>query len=152
MAWVNPNPDAPIGKRGLIVTLDMVRLSWADAYCETGIGNDEDGHNNTQKLLDYGKAHGINFPAAEWCANYSKNGIKPGEGFLPSKTQLLLMASNRYVIIFALKKVCESVFYDWLWSSSEAYKGYAWIVYSSEAGVGRHNMTDKYYVRCVIAF
>ena len=59
VAWINPNPNAPIGERGLIITPDEVTLEWVYEDCEAGICDEEDGQANTRKLIAYGKEHGI---------------------------------------------------------------------------------------------
>ena len=41
VAWLNPDPNAPVGKRGLILTPDAMLKLWADKNCETGIGDEE---------------------------------------------------------------------------------------------------------------
>ena len=152
VAWINPNPNAPIGKRGLIITPDEVTLEWADKYYETGVCDEEDGHANTKGLIAYGKEHVISFPAAEWCYAYSKNGVKPGEGFLPAKNQLKRIVANRDIINSALKKIGGVILDGWIWSSSEESTNYAWGVSASYGGVGDLDKGLSFYVRCVLAF
>ena len=153
VAWLNPDPNAPKGKRGLILTPYEVIESWADKYCVTGICDNEDGQANTKGLIAYGKKHDIKFLAAEWCYAYSNNGVKPGEGFLPALNQLRRIVDNRDIINSSLKKIGGRILKDWICSSSEySYYG-AWYVYAYSGYV---DWTSKYYnysyVRCVLAF
>ena len=153
VGWVNPDKSAPQGQRGLIVTLDEVKKAWSDKDCETNIKDEYDGKGNTEKLIVYGKAHGISFPAAEWCVRYSKNGVRPGEGFMPSKEQLKLIVANRELVNPALQKIGGIILDGWIWSSSEYAFYAAWTVGACYGGVvwGSKYAYD-YYVRCVLAF
>ena len=153
VGWVNPDKNAPQGQRGLIVTPDEVKKAWSDKHCETNIKDEYDGKGNTEKLIAYGKAHDISFPAAEWCAQYSKNGVKPGEGFMPASEQLKLIVANRKIVNPALQKIGGIILDGWIWSSSEYSSSYAWGVGAYTGNVdwrGKYNYTG--YVRCVLAF
>ena len=88
----------------MIVTPDEVKKAWSDKDCETNIKDEYDGKGNTEKLIAYGKKHKINFPAAEWCAQYSKNGVNPGEGFMPASEQLKRIVANREIVNPALQR------------------------------------------------
>ena len=151
VAWINPNPNAPIGERGLIITPDEVTLEWVDEDCEAGICDEEDGQANTRKLIAYGKEHGISFPAAKWCYAYSKNAVTPGEGFLPAKNQLKRIVANRDIINSALKRIGGVILDGWIWSSSEYSYGNAWNVLAY-GGVYGGSKGNSFYVRCVLAF
>ena len=154
VAWLNPDPNAPIGKRGLILTPDAVKTWWADKNCEAGICDDEDGHANTKRMIAWGKEHGVSFPAAEWCYAYSKNGVKPGDGFLPALNQLERIVANRDIINQALEKIGAIILEGWIWSSSEYSNNYAGYVLASDGSVrgGSSKAYNSYYVRCVLAF
>lgn len=154
VAWLNPDPNAPVGKRGLILMPDAMLKLWADKNCETGIGDEEDGKTNTRRLIAWGKKHGISFPAAEWCYRYSQNGVKPGDGFLPAKNQLKRIVANRDIINSALKKIGGVILDGWIWSSSEYSTYYAWNVTASYGGVlyGPIKALYSFDVRCVLAF
>ena len=153
VGWVNPDKNAPQGQRGLIVTPDEVKKAWSDKHCETNIKDEYDGKGNTEKLIAYGKAHDISFPAAEWCAQYSKNGVKPGEGFMPASEQLKLIVANRKIVNPALQKIGGIILDGWIWSSSEGSNYTAWNVGASCGGVSYDGKAwDTLYVRCVLAF
>ena len=153
VACLNPDPDAPIGQRGLILVPDEVQIEWADDYCEIGSDDYEDGKANTAKLIAFGKKNYSSFPAAEWCYSYSKNGVKPGEGFLPAKSQLRSIIAHQNTINPALEKIGGIILRGWIWSSTEHLSNGAWgmSVYR-----GRLDLDYKYNrnrcVRCVIAF
>ena len=153
VAYLSPDPYAPIGQRGLILTPDEIQLPWADEYCETESNDYEDGKSNTAKLIAYGKKNYIDFPAAEWCYSYSKNGVKPGEGFLPAKGQLRSIVTHQNTINPALEKIGGVILRGWILSSTEHLSDSVWgmSVYR-----GRSDLDYKYRrnccVRCVIAF
>ena len=154
VGWVNPDKSAPKGQRGLIVTPDEVKKAWSSVNCETNIKDEYDGKGNTEKLIAYGKKCKINFPAAEWCAAYCKNGVRPGEGFMPAKEQLKRIVANRKIVNPALQKIGGGELDGWYWSSSE-YNDYdtAWNVGAS--GGGAYYVAKAWYrsyVRCVLAF
>ena len=152
VGWVNPDKSAPQGQRGLIVTPDEVKKAWSDKDCETNIKDEYDGKGNTKKLIVYGKAHGISFPAAEWCVRYSKNGVRPGEGFMPSEEQLKRIVANRELVNPSLQKIDGIILDGWIWSSSEDDYAYAWVVNAGDGSVSFYNKGSNLYVRCVLAF
>jgi len=152
VGWVNPDKSAPMGQRGLIVTPDEVEMMWSDEDCETNIKDEYDGKGNTEKLIAYGKAHGISFPAAEWCNAYCKNGVKPGEGFMPAEEQLKRIVAKRKIVNPALQKIGGIILDGWIWSSSEnsSYNARFVLAYNGYVDWG-HKLYDR-YVRCTLAF
>ena len=153
VGWVNPDKSAPKGQRGLIVTRDQREKQWSRKDCKTYVRDQHDGKANTEMLIAYGKAHGISFPAAEWCNTYCWNGVKAGEGFLPALTQLERIIANRGIVNPALERIDGVKLGGWIWSSSE-YDSYgAWTVTATNGGVHGSNKTSNLgYVRCVLAF
>ena len=152
VGWVNPDKSAPQGQRGLIVTPDEVKKAWSDKHCETNIKDEYDGKGNTKELIAYGKAHDIAFPAAEWCAQYSKNGVNPGEGFMPASEQLKRIVANREIVNPALQKINGVELSGWIWSSSEHDCDYARFVLAYNGYVDWGHKLYNRYVRCVLAF
>ena len=152
VGWVNPDKSAPIGQRGLIITPDEVKKAWSSVNCETNIKDEYDGKGNTEKLIAYGKKHKIKFPAAEWCNAYCKNGVKPGEGFMPAKEQLERIVANRKIVNPALQGIGGIILDGWYWSSSEYSYGTAWLVYAYDGSVYGNSKYYNLYVRCVLAF
>ena len=153
VGWVNPDKSAPQGQRGLVITPDEVEMMWSDKDCETNIKDEYDGKGNTKELIAYGKAHDIAFPAAEWCAQYSKNGVNPGEGFMPASEQLKRIVANREIVNPALQKIGGIILGGWIWSSSEYTDSYVWYVYANNGGLNYdYKNFNCGYVRCVLAF
>ena len=152
VGWVNPDKSAPQGQRGLIVTPDEVKKAWSDKHCETNIKDEYDGKGNTEKLIAYGKKYKINFPAAEWCAQYSKNGVRSGEGFLPAIKQLERIVANWEIVNPAMQKIDGVELGGWIWSSSKYGYNYAWTVHAGDGTVYSSHNSNYYCVRCVLAF
>ena len=152
VGWVNPDKSAPQGQRGLIVTPDEVKKAWSSVNCETNIKDEYDGKGNTEKLIAYGKKYKINFPAAEWCAQYSKNGVRPGEGFMPASEQLKRIVANREIINPAMQKIDGVELGGWIWSLSKYSYNYAWTVHAGDGTVYSSHNSNYYCVRCVLAF
>ena len=153
VGWVNPDKSAPQGQRGLIVTPDEVEKAWSDKDCETNIKDEYDGKGNTEKLIAYGKKHKIKFPAAEWCNAYCKNGVKPGEGFMPASEQLKRIVANREIVNPALQKIGGIILDGWIWSSCEYDGSGARDVLADNGAVDYSCKYHLYhYVRCVLAF
>ena len=153
VGWVNPDKSAPKGQRGLIVTRDQREKQWSRKDCKTYVRDQHDGKANTEKLIAYGKAHGISFPAAEWCNTYCWNGVKAGEGFLPALTQLERIIANRGIVNPALQKIGGIILDGWIWSSCEYDGSGARDVLADNGAVDYSCKYHLYhYVRCVLAF
>ncbi len=118
VAWLNPNKFARKGQRGLILIPEDIKAVWSNEYCEVDVTDKNDGYCNTQKILAYGKANSVKFPAAEWCATYSKNGIKSGMAFMPALNQLKKMMRYHEEINEALSQIGGDLLEDWCWSST----------------------------------
>ena len=104
-------------------------------------------------LIAYGKVHGISFAAAEWCNAYCKNGVKPGEGFMPAKEQLKRIVTNRKIVNPALQKIGGIILGGWIWSSSEYDNSGVWDVLADNGAVDYSCKYHLYhYIRCVLAF
>ena len=158
VAWLNPDLNAPIGKRGLILTPDVIKTQCAEAYCKTEICDEEDGMTNTERLITHAEMYEVCFPAAEWCHLYSENGVKLGEGFLPAKIQLKQASANIDIINPALEKIGGTILNvaDWCWTSSEAVDAnrckFALVVSPYAGCVELGDKYDFYSVRCFLAF
>jgi hypothetical protein len=64
------------------------------------------GMEATRLLLDEAAERGVSLPAAEFCANYEGFGVKKGEAFLPSKSEMMKIAILKKRIFYAWKKSC----------------------------------------------
>ena len=152
VGWVNPDKNAPVGHRGLIVTPDEFCARWSDGTCAVGVENLSDGKSNTAKLLAYAKEHGIEFPAAEWCAEYDRNGIQLREGFLPAKEQLELIVAHTPIVNQALERIYGCPLGSIVWSSSECDGSHACAVRYSDGKVSGCPKNKHYFVRCIVVF
>ena len=107
----------------LAVALDEVLLSWGGYGEQIGsAAQGTSGKSNTEAILAYGGANGIEYPAAEFCNAYYTSGTKAGDWFLPSLEELELLSDNFSGINSALRNlgretITENEYY---WSSSEA--------------------------------
>ena len=103
-----------------------------------------------------------NAEAAEWCAEYTFDGIKAGTGFMPNKEELKHIFGNRKKLreSFALLNsgglsgncLQEDAFY---WSSSESrsYIGnIVWVVRLSDGSLGYYAKHSRGRVRCAVEF
>ena len=151
VGWINPDPNAPEGERIYVVLPEQQKLQYSTEYCYTGVTNLYDGRANTQKLIEYGRAHNVKFPAVEYAYNYCKNGVKQGEAFLPARKQLRLVVSNSVDIKESLKLI-GGTFEGWLWSSSEFDRYNAWDVSPFYNSVCNDGKRSTYLVNCFISY
>ena len=127
VGWINPDPNAPEGKRIYVVLPKQKKLSYYFSVDGIGVDGLFDGRANTQKLIEYGKEHDIRFPAAEYTYNYCENGVKQGEAFLPAIEQLKRVSVffNYFRLKKALKKI-NGTFGLLTLSSTECICGVTW--------------------------
>ena len=152
VGWINPDPNAPEGDRVYIVLPEQKFLMYSKEYCITGADNLYDGRANTKRLLEFGKQHNVEFPAAEFAHNYCKNGVKQGEAFLPAREQLVRVCEHLEELRKSLKKI-NGKFAGWLWSSSEYSDDSAWYVYANNGIMIYHyKHTYDYYISCFLAY
>ena len=151
VGWINPDPNAPEGKRIYVVLPEQQKLQYSDKDYETRVTDLYDGKANTRNLVEYGKKHNIEFPAAEYAYNYCKNGVKQGEAFLPARKQLRLVVSNSVDIKESLKLI-GGTFEGWLWSSSEFDRYNAWDVSPFYNSVCNDGKRSTYLVNCFISY
>ena len=152
VAWLNPDTDAPVGKRGLILIPDEIDGFWISEISDVGTLNPEDGKANTKKLLNWAKNHDSNMASAEWCASYANNAVKSGEGFWPAKNQLVRIAKNRVCINQALDKIGGVRLEGMIWSSTDDGLAHAWCVYAGNNTAYSYYKRVNFYVRCVLEF
>lgn len=152
VAWLNPDSSASEGKRGLILIPDAERFMWAKVSTEIGAQCEYGGKSNTQKILDYAEKYKLNFPAAQWCASYSKNGIKPGEAFLPAQGQWWNMLDNLKIINSALDKMGGALLTNVVCSSTECSSNLVWCMDMDDLYALKESKRSYFTVRAVIAF
>ena len=151
VGWINPDPNAPEGERIYVVLPEQKYLQYSERYYLTGADDLYDGRANTKKLIEYGKKYRVRFPAVECAHNYTKNGVKKGETFLPAREQLKLVVENCEGVRKALKLI-GGTFEGWLWSSSEYNSNYAWNVYSSDGDMYGNDKEHTNSVSCFLAY
>ena len=105
VSWLNPDANAPIGKRGLILIPQKFTDKWSNNYGRTGVNHSSDGKNNTKELMVWNKLKKYVFYAAQACFNYKAKGIEKGEAFLPAVEQLSDIVKNAYTIRLAMKEL-----------------------------------------------
>ena len=149
VGWVDES-----SKHGLILGLREAELPWSSdcLVIDTFLG---DGKKNTRFILEKARRQHENAEAAEWCVAYAFDCVHDGEGFFPSRDELVKMFKNLDAIQKALEKINRCLLEEdnWYWSSSEGSSNLAWRVRPSDGHV-----SDYYYkrysgrVRCVLAF
>ena len=151
VGWINPNPDAPEGRRIYVVLPEQMELKYSSKPRKTHLHDLNDGQENTRRLIDAGKEYGIKIPAAEYAYNYTKNGVKKGEAFWPAGEQLLRVCANAYDVNQSLEKI-GGTFKGTLFSSSEhdAYK--AWCVDTDDGQIGYYRKDFDHMVSFFIAY
>lgn len=151
VGWINPDPNAPEGMRVFVVLPEQVKLSYSNIWISTGADDLCDGRANTNKLLKC-KNKNVEFPAAEYANNYTKNGVKKGEAFLPALVQLVCLCQNTEGLRESLKKI-GGTFEWWLISSTEFRSSFVQIA-NSDDGFVTISMKDfnGCLVSCIIAY
>ena len=94
---------------------------------------DMDGMKHTKDILNSKDYDPDNFAAVEYCRNYSTEGTKPGDWYMPAIGECVKIAQNMLIINTSLLKAGFATFdLSYLWSSSErgVWSGsYAWDCY-----------------------
>ena len=146
---------------GLALGLRETELPWSSNFLYVDIPTRLSGKEATALILKAAQKVRKNAEAAEWCAEYTFDGIKAGAGFMPSKEELKRIFGNRKKLreSFALLTsgglsgncLQEDAFY---WSSSENlnHDVYAWVVRPSDGGMGSYSKLNSNRVRCVVEF
>ena len=117
VAWLNPDQNAIKGKRGLILLPKEINCFWQEKKVKTSICDEENGLENTKKLLSFSQNRKIIFPALEKCIQYRKDGY--GEVFVPALNQLLLIGKNTEIVNNALKNIKGDLLRNWTFSATE---------------------------------
>ena len=81
---------------------------------------DMDGMKHTKDILNSKDYDPDNFAAVEYCRNYSTEGTKPGDWYMPAIGECVKIAQNMLIINMSLSKAGFATFdLSYLWSSSE---------------------------------
>lgn len=110
-----------------------------------------DGQEATRKILEISRTKCQKVQAAQWCYDYVEDGVKQGESFLPSITELKKLFANKVKINASLEMLEMHVLAGTCWSSTEYNNCYAWILHMN-SGIKIIDLknTSDYYVRPVI--
>ena len=162
--WVSAIVGCVDKRRGFALGLRETVLPWSSDWLYVGMPSGLRGKEATSLILKTAKEKQENAEAAEWCAEYTFDGIKAGTGFLPNKEELKHIFGNRKKLreSFALLNsgglsgncLQEDAFY---WSSSESesrsYIGnIVWVVRPSDGSLGYYAKHSSGRVRCVVEF
>ena len=144
---------------GLALGLRETVLPWSSDWLYVDIPTKLSGKEATSLILKAAKKVRKNAEAAEWCAEYTFDGIEAGTGFMPNKEELKHIFGNRKTLreSFALLNsgglsgncLQENAFY---WSSSEDYGGSAWFVRPSDGFMYDYYKYYSHRVRCAVEF
>ena len=157
--WVSAIVGCVDRNHGLALGLREAVLPWSSDWLYVDIPTKLSGKEATSLILKAAKKVRKNAEAAEWCAEYTFDGIKAGTGFMPSKEELKHIFGNRKTLreSFALLNfgglsgncLQENAFY---WSSSEDYGGSAWFVRPSDGFMYDYYKYYSHRVRCAVEF
>lgn len=110
------------------------------------------GKEATRKILEISRKKRQEAEAAQWCYDYAEDGVKQGEAFLPSLTELEKLFANKAAINASLKALGVALLEGWYWSSTEYNNYYAWVLRMSDGyrdWFSKNNLNE--YVRPVLA-
>ena len=102
---------------------------------------DMDGMKHTKDILNNKDYDPYNFMAVEYCNNYSTEGTKPGDWYLPAIGECVKIVQNVLIINMSLSKAGFATFdlASALWSSSECRgwsESYTWHCYVDDSHRG----------------
>ena len=109
------------------------------------------GKEATRKILEISRKKRQEAEAAQWCYDYAEDGVKQGDAFLPSLTELEKLFANKAAINASLNALGVALLEGW--SSTEYSTSGAWALGMSDGG--RHAYAKgngNRYVRPVLAF
>ena len=141
------------GSDVLAVCLQEACLPWSSDWLEAKATQKMTcGKEATRKLLEISRKKRQEAEAARWCYDYAEDGVKQGEAFLPSLTELEKLFANKAAINASLNVLGVALLDGWYWSSTEYSNGYAWTLYVKDGDkTGYSKGAHGYYVRPVIA-
>lgn len=99
------------------------------------------GKEATRKILEISRKKRQEAEAAQWCCDYAEDGVKQGEAFLPSLTELEKLFANKAAINASLNALGVALL-EGRWSSTEYDYGGAWLLRMSD---GYRTNYYKYY-------
>ena len=152
VGFINDDPNAEKGNRVKVVLRHQKYfIKWCEKEIYTNVTDDDNGRENTRRLLEFGKKAGVKFPAMEFAQNYAFDGVKPGEAYVPARDELKELSKNSYIINEVLRKI-DGSFDDWQWSTSEYGNYTVWHVYSGNGIVSNYHKNLSGAVSCLLAY
>lgn len=109
------------------------------------------GKEATRKILEISRKKWQEAEAAQWCYDYAEDGVKQGDAFLPSLTELEKLFANKAAINASLNALGVALLEGWYWSSTEYANDGAWLLRMSDGGRYYNLKGNDYYVRPVLA-
>ena len=121
----------------IAVALDSEEKKWSEEYFDipdlkneiyaSGPTGGWDGKTSTKIIIDYCQANGKSCPAAEYAYNYTTEGTKAGDWFLPYNMELFTMMDNYELISTQINLVGKNkMALGYYWSSAEYNDSDAW--------------------------
>ena len=141
------------GSDVLAVCLHEAKLPWASKWLEVPETEEMlSGKKATHKILEIAQKEHTKAEAAQWCYNYDRDGVKRGEAFLPSITELEQLCANGVAINASLNALGVALLDGWYWSSTECNNYGAWTLDMDNGRKGNYYKYDYgSYVRPVLA-
>ncbi len=141
------------GSDVLAVCLHEAKLPWASKWLEVPETEEMlSGKKATHKILEIAQKEHTKAEAAQWCYNYDRDGVKRGEAFLPSITELEQLCANGVAINASLNALGVALLDGWYWSSTEYNGNYAWTLGMRNGSKdGNHKGNYGNYVHPVLA-
>lgn len=102
------------GSDVLAVCLHEAKLPWASKWLEVPETEEMlSGKKATHKILEIAQKEHTKAEAAQWCYNYDRDGVKRGEAFLPSITELEQLCANGVAINASLNALGVALLDGW---------------------------------------
>ena len=140
------------GSDVLAVCLQEACLPWSSDWLEAKATQKMTGGKEaTRKILEISRKKRQEAEAAQWCCDYAEDGVKQGEAFLPSLTELEKLFANKAAINASLNALGVALL-EGRASSTEGSSNRAWILWMDDGYRGNYskNYNDE-YVRPVLA-
>ena len=151
-------------KKNELVMSKPTYMTWSSSYDNvSGLTDitssstakaDMNGKSNTSTIVSYHTSIGesTSTSAALYCNSYT-GGISGtlGQWYLPAAGELYSYVYGNYGTLNPVATTLSwSYFVNWFWSSSERSYNYAWIVFSSDGGVGSNYKDQNRSVSCFL--
>ena len=142
------------GSDVLAVCLQEACLPWSSDWLEAKATQKMTGGKEaTRKILEISRKKRQEAEAAQWCYDYAEDGVKQGEAFLPSLTELEKLFANKAAINASLNALGVALLEGWYWSSTEYNNNNAWKLRMSDGNRDWNNKNNNNkYVRPVLAY